>query len=162
MNLEYNEPLKKLSEFLIECGAQSMPHSGKRLYDHLMSTYCILADHELEVDVCLGGGLHSILGTNAYKEILTDNKNKLLEVFGQKITNLVALFNSINRPFALEKPTMLDYDNQLVILLDNNNSTIEISLEDYYSLCFIESANLIEQNGFRLEKYPTLHEIWDF
>ena len=160
MNQELIDTVTKLSDFLIECDTPSMPHSGKRLYDHLMSTYYILAEHDLELDVCISGGLHSMLGTNAYKEFLVDNKNKLLEVFGEKITNLVVLFNSINRPFTLEKPVMIDYDHQLVSLLANNSSTIEISLE--YSLCFIECANLVEQNCFYPDKYPTLHSIWDF
>ena len=125
-----------LMEFLQNIGTQQLPHKNGSLYDHLMRTYHILK-HKASDEVAVAGGLHSVYGTNVYKNQTLSKDSDIVEsIFGKRIDHLVRLFSSINRPHCLEKP-----DGSL-------------SKKDLYDLRTIECANLYDQN--ELQNFPNL------
>ena len=129
-----------LTNFLDEIGATKRPHKRGSLADHLIRTYHLLKGVGAGDILALAGGLHSVYGTNAYKnKVLPKESTKVREVFGPEVDRLVRLFSSSNRPDCLEKP-----DGTLDEL-------------DLFLLRSIECANLHDQEELDPEKYPNLY-----
>jgi hypothetical protein len=123
-------------------------HIGRTLGEHLMNTYDDLKRMGADEDVALGGGLHSIYGTNAFKKItVTPEQRPIIQgLFGERAEQLAWDFSRINRPAGLESGDVRDY---------KTGEKLEVDLE---ALRLIEVANLID-NGVKLAKYPTLERM---
>lgn len=130
-----------VSDFLSALGAHQKPHMNGSLKDHLMKTYDIIqesfpffADVNL---IAMVGGLHSIYGTNFYKNGCMELTDTFLpKKFGGEVDRLVRLFATINKPHVLTNP-------------DGSLST-----DDLRILRAVEVANLLEQNS--LQQHPSL------
>ena len=126
-------------------------HIGRTLGEHLINTYDDLVRMGAEEDVALGGGLHSIYGTNAFKKItVTPEQRPIIQgLFGERAERLAWLFSRVNRPKGLEDGYPLDYQT---------GQPLAMTEQDFEDLQMIEVANLLD-NGVKLAKYPTLHQI---
>lgn len=154
-----SDTFEKLSKFLFDCGATSKKHKVGSLHDHLMRVYQLLEDKGLPEKVCLGGGLHSIFGTNAFKDgifKLTDNQ-KVIETFGQEACELAELFAVVDRPSVLEHSDFVDGQYHVKLV---NDKMVGLDKETFDSLKYIEAANLLDQNVLDSEKYPNLYNLW--
>ena len=123
-------------------------HVGRTLGEHLMNTYDDLLRMGADEDVALGGGLHSIYGTNSFKKmtLTTDQRPVIAGLFGERAEQLAWDFSRINRPAGLESGDVRDY---------RTGEKLEVDLE---ALRLIEVANLID-NGVKLAKYPNLERM---
>jgi len=155
------EMFEKLSNFLCENGAINHGHKNGTLHDHLVRVYQLLESKGLDQCICLGGGLHSIFGTNAFTTA-TFQKNdttKLNEAFGREGVFLARLFSDINRPFTLEQPERFEGDNVILKLNDGNQGTVTKDI--YQKLMYIECANLLDQKSLKQERWPNLYKLWN-
>lgn len=150
---------EKLSKFLFDCNATSKKHKVGSLHDHLVRVYQLLEDKDLPEKVCLGGGLHSIFGTNAFKDNIFNltETEKVVETFGQEACELAELFAVIDRPAVLEHSDFVNgqYHVRLV-----NDRIVGLDKETFDSLKYIEAANLHDQDFLDSEKYPNLYNLW--
>lgn len=124
-------------------------HTGRTLGEHLLNTYKILKQFKAEEYVCLAGGLHSIYGTNAFNNAITNNRKNIASLVGEQTENLIYLFSTINRPAGLDVGQLYDYQTF---------EKIDVDPLTLYNLRLIEIANLIEQNS-PLAQYPNLQDI---
>ncbi len=147
-----DKPRSSLQQALLEAGAHNQVHSRRHLIDHLLGTYDLLKQWGCEESICLGGGLHSIYGTNKYTiETLSEvYRPRVQEAFGAEAEKFAWLFGCLDRPKAIE-------DGFGVNRRDGTSITIEN--EDLHSLRLIEAANLIEQ-GSSLEPWRTSERQW--
>ena len=136
--------LKRVGAFL----KMLWSHVGWTLGEHLMNTYDDLLRMGADEDVALGGGLHSIYGTNSFKKmtLTTDQRPVIAGLFGERAEQLAWDFSRINRPAGLESGDVRDY---------RTGEKLEVDLE---ALRLIEVANLID-NGVKLAKYPNLERM---
>lgn len=88
---------------LRQSGAMQTPHSGRRLFDHLLGTYKLLQSWGNPQSTCLGGLFHSIYGTNAFThQSLTPAQRPLLQTaIGHDAEQLAWHFCTIDRPSAI-------------------------------------------------------------
>jgi SM-20-related protein len=132
----------KLSNFLTMIGANNKPHKNGSLKDHLLRTYHILKSNGLADVVALAGGLHSVYGTNVFKNgCLSENDTQINDLFGEEVDRFVRLFSTIDRPNCLETP-----DGSL------SDSTL-------FVLRCIECANLYDQGELTELNYPNLYKF---
>ncbi len=126
-------------------------HIGRTLGEHLINTYDDLIRMGAEEDVALGGGLHSIYGTNAFKNVTVAPEQRpiIQGLFGERAERLAWLFSRANRPKGLEDGSPVDYETQ---------EPLDLTEQELDDLKMIEVANLLD-NGVKLTKYPTLHQI---
>ena len=133
---------EKLRDFLLEINAHQLPHKHGSLMDHLLRTYYILKGAGAEGGIALAGGLHSVYGTNAYKNNPLDvTDTRVADKFGPEVDLAVRLFHSIDRPNVLENP-------------DGSLNEVEL-----FILRCIECANLYDQEELDPRVYPNLHEF---
>ena len=122
-------------------------HTGRTLGIHLLNTYKILKSIKAEEYVCLAGGLHSIYGTNVFKNGITKDRDTIKKLVGDKTENLIYLFSIINRPAGLDTEEIYNYDSFEKINLD---------IQTLNDLKLIEIANLLEQ-GYEDRKSTRLN-----
>ena len=132
---------ERLIDFLKKHGTDKIPHRVGTLYDHLMRVYHILHSMGAPSYLALAGGLHSIYGTNTFKDNPVVQKADVLNEFGPEVYNLVRQFSTINRPECLEN-------------MDPN-----ISDQDMFDLRCIECANLYDQSELNERDYPNLFKF---
>lgn len=154
------DDFERLSQFLVDKGANRHKHSRGSLHDHLMRNFTLLKDRNHDLDLCFAAGLHSIFGTNAFtKSVLReDDYTELSEKFGDKAASLARLFGTIARPRTLESPESLTDSEATVLLRDNTTMTIPRYAFD--ELRIMEAANLFDQKSLKEDKYPVLCGIW--
>lgn len=150
---------EQLSTFLRHVGAVNYGHQLGTLHDHLVRTFSILETRGCERSVCFAGGLHSIYGTNVYRQcVLTSSDHAtIVNEFGPRVEALARLFSELDRPRTLESPLDLKPDSAVVEL--NSGCTLDLERKTFDDLRAIECANLIDQNG--LGQYPSLSEFWN-
>lgn len=149
---------ERLSVFLQKAGALKYQHRWGSLHDHLVRTFSILERRELEKPVCLGGGLHSIYGTNKFHHTLIapETKQAVIDEFGETAAHLASLFSVLNRPRTLESPVRIGGDT--VIVEGRDKQQLELPRATFNDLRSIECANLQDQGLLR--KSRALIEFW--
>jgi SM-20-related protein len=156
-----SDNFEKLSDFLRRAGATNCAHKTGSLHDHLVRTFSSLEMRGFDDDLCFGGGLHSIYGTNVFTNgVMThQDRSEVIGEFGEAAEHLAYLFSVLDRPMTLESPVDLELDTATVLLRDK--STLMLPRATFDDLRRIECANLADQNS--LEKYEalgTLSGLW--
>ena len=138
----------KIQQFLTSLGTDVKVHSGRTLFAHLLSVYDLLKLAGQDEITCSAGAVHSIFGTNIYTDqtLTLDERKQVIEVVGDRATELAAIFSRMNRPAVLEE------------YLTTGAST-GFSNETTKILCAIEGANLYDQKA--LKSYPKITEFWN-
>jgi len=159
-----SDNFEKLSKFLFEKGAAepTKRHVKGSLHDHLMRVYQLLEDRGEDQQVCFGGGLHSVFGTNIYKdplfELSVPNRKEIVEAFGPNSEVLASSFSFIDRPATLEDPVAKK--DTAVVLKVRSGIDVMVPEEQFEALRLIEAANLYDQDVLDKDKYPSLYDLW--
>ena len=125
---------------------------GLTLGEHLTNTYDDLIRMGADEDVAIAGGLHSIYGTNSFRQASLDaDKRPVIKgLFGERAERLAWIFSTINRPRCFEGEPFANW---------KTGEPVEVSEEDIKDLMLIEVANLSD-NGEKLSKFPTLERFY--
>lgn len=124
-------------------GAGDHAHSGRTLRDHLLGTFELLRSWGCDRDLCIGGLLHSVYGTNAFQVACVDRagRDRLRALIGERAERLVYLFCASERPRAFLQCMAGG------ALTDRfTGAEHEVSRDDLRGLFAIECANLAEQS----------------
>jgi len=129
-------------EFLKESGADTLNHSGRTLFDHLVGVEQLLKKHGRSETEQRAGLFHSIYGTEYYtkSESLNIQRDKIRELIGEQSELLAFLF------------------------CKTKGRTQRIVEDDWFcepertQLRWIEYCNLIEQNPDRADRWVDILE----
>lgn len=127
--------------------------------DHLLGVFNLLKQVNAPLFVCIGGALHSIYGTNAFKTVALEpseeNRACIANLFSKKAERLAFLFHMCNRPSNLSVGKLHNrFTGQLLA------GVIDLEL---WGLRLIEAANFIDQgkeNRLR-SMWPSIAIVWD-
>lgn len=149
---------ERLSAFLRQAGAMKYGHKSGTLHDHLVRTFSLLEAKSFDENVCFGGGLHAVYGTNAYgHSVLSQlHRAKVAQEFGPYAEELASLFATLDRPKTLESPRELT--EQLAVVELRGGQTMTLQRKTFDDLRKIECANLADQN--ELSRHRMLIAIW--
>jgi hypothetical protein len=149
---------EKLSTFLQRAGALKYKHRCGSLHDHLVRTYSILEKRGCAKSVCLGGGLHSIHGTNKFHHTLVapEMRQTVIDQFGDAAAQFAYLFSHLNRPRTLESP--LRIEGNTVVVEGRDREEIQLPRRTFNDLRSIECANLKDQGTLR--NFSALSAFW--
>jgi SM-20-related protein len=128
-----------LNQFLADIGADKRAHKNGTLANHLIRVFHLLKSSGFNDILSLAGGLHSVYGTNAFKDKVLEKSDTIIKnTFGSEVDRLVRMFSEIDRPNCLENP-------------DGSLSDVDLFL-----MRAIECANLYDQGELNPKKYPNL------
>ena len=134
--------MKEITQFLIEQGADSIPHSDRTLLEHLINVEKILRICQCSDSVCKAGLIHSVYGTEFFTVVTTTDREAVKKIAGERAEYLAWIFCNAMRPFCW-------FTNLRIPLRDG--TFIEIDKETRKDLQMIEGANLLEQQlGFEI------------
>lgn len=131
--------------------ARSLPHGRGNFFKHLVSVFDILKAWSCEDEVCYGGLLHSVYGTQFYKNNIVDasERAKIQSIVGPRSEALAFLFSYMDRRKTFQRAQQL-----LSIGADGFSvELIRLEREEYISrkqigqLALIEMANIFEQSA---------------
>ena len=90
---------KTVINFLKKNGVSGLSHTNFGLLDHLVGTEDLLRSWNAQQDVCVAGLMHSVFGTEYYKQKLIPQSmcEKVEKIIGKNATNLVYLFGVMDR-----------------------------------------------------------------
>jgi len=103
---------------------KSLPHSDRKLQDHLNGTANILRHWLCSDDIVNAGLYHSVYGTSSYKNVATTNREEVIALIGPYAESLVYTFCNTNH-------------NRMLHFIENRNK----------ELILVECANLMEQKS---------------
>jgi hypothetical protein len=135
---------ERFHSYLKQCGTLQRPHSGRSLYEHLISTEVILRRWGCAEDTAIAGLFHSIYGTSAYHRVSLDlhSRDTLAALIGAEAERLIYLFSACTRPSGLFGSIE---SGGFVSRLDGQFLKVdEAHLEALFE---IECANLMEQGS---------------
>ena len=126
--------------FLKELGTQNKTHSASTLLEHLIGVRDILKDMNAPEYVQDAGLFHSVYGTQSFRYQSTRDREKIVELIGEKAENLVFIFCTLSEPRALSISELddtvvrndlklIDYANQTEI---TNRRNPEATWEEVY------------------------------
>mgnify|MGYP003116211016 CR=1 FL=1 len=138
-------------EYLIELGADKVPHSGGTLLEHLIGVHDILSSNGAPQYVCDAGLYHSIYGTFVFKHQTTKDRDKVREVIGYDAERLVNEFCLLQNPRKYFIGELQDGDLRRYLTLLNdanyieqsNRPTPEMSMEEAYGHIGFDSGRNI-------------------
>jgi hypothetical protein len=130
--------------FLIEIRADKINHHGRTLLEHLKGTQQLLLEWGNNQTIALAGLMHSIYGTQEFKEkaISFKKRPQVTSLLGKKSEELVYLFGVADRREFYKQNNEEPFH---VCSSELNNEQVIISKEQYTSLIEIEVANIVEQ-----------------
>ena len=153
-----------LSKWLVDHGALKLKHAEGSLHDHLVRTFQLLEERKHDMQTCLGGGLHSIYGTNVFQQQLlkpeAHTRAEVAQTFGFVAGMLAYYFSLADRPATLENAVLKRKGEEMMREVRTTyGSPIEMTEGDFRKLALIECANLMDQGG--LDKWPKLKAFWE-
>jgi hypothetical protein len=129
--------------FLEQIGANERRHVADRtLYDHLISTYGLLAGWQAPEEITLAGLFHSVYGTQAFDHPSLppdqQSRQRVRQIIGETAERLSYLFCAMDRQAFFNDP-------KTSILIDRfDGSALALLPEDSMALCEILFANEID------------------
>lgn len=135
--------LEKHSALLKDHGADSKPHSGRMLLDHLVGTCKLLQQWGCRSALCLAGLYHSVYGTEEFDRptVNLEDRQKVREQIGQEAEELAWIFCVLDRTTFLPfDPSTLGY----AVRNRHNRQLIPVSPEQWQDLVDLTFANTLE------------------
>jgi hypothetical protein len=147
-----DDELEKRLQFLREANTEGMPHTDRRLLDHLLGTRQLLVEWEARPALCDAGLFHSVYGTDSYelKAVPLTMRNDVQQLIGDEAESLVWLFCIMNRETLFEN---LGREGDFRVqhrLTDEWLPLTEVQFQDLWTLTLANS----------LEAYPRCSWIW--
>lgn len=156
-----SDNFEKLSAFLAKHKAHYITHKRGSLHDHLVRVFQSLENKNAPRDICFAAGIHSIFGTNVFKNKILELKDKdiVTAEFGERVFELAALFSIIDRPDVLENAQIDPESGQYHMSMVNGN-IVAVDQLTFDSLRLIEGANLDDQHELDESKFPNIHKFY--
>ena len=133
---------QKHLDLLLDLNADTNPHSGGALLDHLRGTHDLLQEWGNDQAVCIGGLFHSIYGTQSYRtqSASLDDRQRIRTVVGERAERLAFLFGVSNRGEFFES---LDRD-EVTLWNRIHEQATPVTHDELRDLIEMELANFVE------------------
>src|SRR5436190_5039270 len=147
-----DEQLDSRLRFLREAHTETMPHTQRALFHHLLGTRQLLVDLGARPALCDAGLLHSIYSTEHYEQqaFPLTRRNEVQHLIGDEAESLVWLFCMMRRETLLEHP---GHDQNRSVEHRLTGEQIPLSPAQYRDLITLTLAN-------SLEAYQTCSWYW--
>lgn len=135
---------KKLTDFLVSLGTDTVPHSGNQFLAHLIGVHKDLQLWGCGRDVCRAGLFHSVYGTQRFQDFCLplERRSELQELLGQQAEHLAYLNCAMHRP-TMDAEIFDENSTRYVDRLTNEQR--DLSRSDFDDLCTIQVCDWLEQ-----------------
>lgn len=152
-------PLKELTDFFREIGAEEVEHSKKTYLAHAIGVYKDLKEWGFNEELARVGVFHSVYGTELFQgfTLSLDYREQVQSLIGERAERL-AYFNCAMQRDHFD--TQIGKEHGPYTLIDRfTNTEVSISDEDYHDLCVVHLCDWVEQIE-RWGKWDYRHESY--
>ena len=97
--------------YLINKKTNLIQHFKSNFFNHLINTYNILRSWKCNEDICFAGLFHSIYGNEFFKLKISENREEIKNLIGEKSEKFVYDFN--NNRLAYDELKLISFANEL-------------------------------------------------
>jgi len=136
---------RKLVDFLVELGTESVAHTGaKGFLAHLIGVYRDLESWRCDRDVCRAGMFHSIYGTEKFQKFCLplERREEVRQLIGDRAERL-AFVNCMMDRTSFDR--LISSCGPYRIIDRLSGGTIELDEQDFHDLCLLHLCDWLEQ-----------------
>jgi hypothetical protein len=157
---------KRLTDFLVGLGIESIAHTSKTYLGHLIAVYRFLQSEGCEEEVCRAGMFHSIYGTERFQgfTLPLERRSEVRELIGERAERL-AYVNCVMDRASFDKALLEKSNGPFRIINRITGEEILFSRQDFDDLCRVHLYDWLEQVprsgfgwGYRREAYRRIAE----
>ena len=140
---------KHLTDFLVELGIETVPHSQKSYLGHLISVYRLMEGEGCTEELCRAGMFHSIYGTEKFQgfKLAVEDRPVVRKLIGDRAEKLGYLNCAMDRASFDEAALG---DGETYRFIDRiTGEAVELSRADFDDLCRVHLYDWLEQRRAR-------------
>jgi hypothetical protein len=156
---------KRLTEFLVGLGIESIPHTGKNYLGHLVNVYRLMEANGCTEELCCAGMFHSIYGTERFQgfKLPLERRVEVRGLIGERAERLAYLNCAMDRA---SFDRALDQTSEPHVFRDRiTGEEVRLARADYDDLARVHLFDWLEQVprstygwGYRREAFRRMAE----
>jgi hypothetical protein len=160
--------LKRLTDFLIGLGIDTIPHTQKSYLGHLISVYRLMESQGCSEELCRAGMFHSIYGTEKFQgfKLPLERRPEVRDLIGTRAEWLGYLNCAMDRPSFDRAVEQTEEPFRFIDRLTGEE--VQLSRGDFDDLCRVHLYDWLEQVprstvgwGYRRAAYRHMAERLD-
>jgi hypothetical protein len=139
------EGIKRLTDFLLGRGVESVAHTGRSYLAHLVGVYRLMAGRGCPEELCRAGLFHSVYGTERFQEfqLPLECRAEVRALIGERAERLAYLNCAMDRA-SLDRAC--EGQGERYAILDRlSGEEVFLSRDDFEDLCRIHLYDWLEQ-----------------
>ena len=145
MGENYEQWLKRMTDFLVAMGVAEIPHTHKSYLGHLIAIYRYLESQGFVPDVCRAGMFHSIYGTELFQgfKLPLERRGAVRPLIGERAERIAYLNCAMDRASfdrAIEQGT-----EPYRITYRITGEEVAVTRDDFDGLCQVHLFDFLEQ-----------------
>jgi hypothetical protein len=136
---------KRMTEFLLEFGVESVPHTEKTYLGHLIAVHRNMEARGCSEEACRAGMFHSIYGTERFQgfKLPLERRGEVRELIGERAERLAYLNCAMDRA---SFDRALERGSEPFRIADRiTGETVAMSTLDFDDLCRVHLFDWLEQ-----------------
>lgn len=137
--------MKRLTDYLLEVGAEEVAHSQKSFLAHLIGVYRLMQAQGCSDELCRAGMFHSIYGTQLFQgfKLPLERRAEVRDLIGTRAEWLAYVNCALDRP---SFDAALDGDGERSTVTDRlTGEPIHLDRADFDDLCRVHLYDWLEQ-----------------
>ena len=137
--------MKTMTDYLVEFGAEKVPHTRKTYLGHAVSVYQDMKAWQAEDELCRAAMFHSIYGTEGFQTLTLplDRREELRTLIGERAEKLVYVNCAMDRESFYGQVDQYQDDYQIKDRLAGG--TIDLSHVEFEDLIRLHLCDFLEQ-----------------
>jgi hypothetical protein len=136
---------RRLTDFLVGLGVESIDHTGKNYLAHLIGVYRLMRERGCPEELCRAGMFHSIYGTERFQRFALppERRAEVRELIGDRAERLAYLNCAMDRASFDRAVEQTAGPYRIVDRLTGQE--VELSADDFDDLCRVHLYDWLEQ-----------------
>lgn len=137
--------MKTMTDYLIEFGAEHVPHTGKTYLGHAVSVYQDMKGWQADDELCRAAMFHSIYGTLGFETLTLplDRRGELRDLIGERAEKLVYTNCAMDRDSLFSQVDQ--YQDHYQIKDRFTNGYVSLSRAEFEDLMQLHLCDFLEQ-----------------
>jgi len=137
--------MKTMTDYLIEFGAENVPHTEKTYLGHAVSVYQDMKAWQADDEVCRAAMFHSIYGTEGFQTLVLplDRREELRDLIGERAEKLVYANCAMDRESLFRQVDQ--YQDRYQIKDRFTDGDVSLSRAEFEDLMQLHLCDFLEQ-----------------
>lgn len=138
-------PMKVMTDYIIQVGADKVPHSGKTYLAHVIGVYRLMKEWGEDDEMCRAALFHSIYGTEVFQSFTlpVEKRDEVRNLIGDRAEKLAYVNSAMLRTTCYEQVDRIQ--DQYPIEDRLTGETMALTQQEYEDLIRLHLCDFLEQ-----------------